>query len=128
MPSGAFHSLVNAISHAFTFISTPSLVLDSFLSSVIGGGTAFLIREPCNLLSSPTAIFKSFEMSSVTMKLPHSKLTLYNIYRPPPSAAKSRLSVSFSQFLNDFQTLISSVSTTPHYLSLPVTSTFILMM
>ena len=53
-------------------------------------------------------------MSSVTMKLPHSKLTLYNIYRPPASTATSRLSVSFSQFLNDFQTLITSVSTTLH--------------
>ena len=106
--------LFDAIPHGFTFISTPRLVPDSCTSSVVGGGTAFLIREPCNLLSSPTATFKSFEMSSVTMKLPHSKLTLYNIYRPPLSSAKSRPSVSFSQFLNDFRTLISSVSTTPH--------------
>jgi HEPN domain-containing protein len=53
-------------------------------------------------------------MSTVTIKLPHSKLTLYNVYRPPPSTAKSRLSMSFSQFLDDFQTLISSAATCPH--------------
>jgi len=61
-----------------------------------------------------TTTFKSFEMSSVTIKLPHSYLALYNIYRPPQSNTKSRHSVSFSQFLEDFQTLISSVSTSPH--------------
>ena len=53
-------------------------------------------------------------MSTVTLKLPHSKLTLFNIYRPPSSPAKSRDVASFSQFLADFQTLISSISTTPY--------------
>jgi len=37
-----------------------------------------------------------------------------NIYRPPQSTTKSRHSVSFSLFLEYFQTLISSVSTSPH--------------
>jgi len=82
-------------------------------SSIVGGGTAFLLREPCKLLSTPTATFESFELSSVTIKLPHSNLALYNIYRHLPSNTKSRHSVSFSQFLEDFQTLISSVSTSP---------------
>ena len=53
-------------------------------------------------------------MSTVTLKLPHSKLSLFNIYRPPSSSAKSRDISSFSQFLEDFQTLISSISTSPH--------------
>jgi hypothetical protein len=65
------------------------------------------------LLPSSATTFKSFEISTVTFKLPHSKLTLFNIYRPPSSFAKSRDAASFSQFLEDFQTLISSVSTTP---------------
>jgi hypothetical protein len=70
-----------AILHRFTFLSTPRPVSDTCTSSVVGGGTrtAFLIREPCTLLSSPTTTFKSFEMSTVTLKLPHSKLNLFNI-------------------------------------------------
>jgi len=58
--------------------------------------------------------FKSFELSSVTIKLSHSNLAQHNIYRPPQSNTKSRHYVSFSQFLEDFQTLVSSVSTSPH--------------
>jgi hypothetical protein len=84
------------------------------MSSVIGGGTGFLIREPHTLLSSPSPTFNSFEMSTVTLKLLHSKLTVFNIYRPPPSSAKSRDKASFSQFLNDFQNLLSIVCTVPH--------------
>jgi exonuclease III len=113
-PNTTSAQLFDAIPHGFTFISTPRLVPDSCTSSIVGGGTAFLLREPCKLLSTPTTTFKSFEMSTVTIKLPHSNLALYNIYRPPQSTTKSRHSVSFSQFLEDFQTLISSVSTSPH--------------
>jgi len=43
-------------------------------------------------------------------------MALYNIHRPPQSNTKSRHSVSFSQFLEDFQTLISSVSTSHEFL------------
>jgi exonuclease III len=66
------------------------------------------------LSSSPTTIFKSFEISTITLKLAHSKLTVYNVYRPPSSSAKSRATSPFSPFLKDFQTLVSMVSTTPH--------------
>jgi exonuclease III len=110
-PNTTSAQLFDAIPHGFTFISTPRPVPNSCTSSTVGGGTAFLVRDPCKLLSSPTSTFNSFEMSTVTIKLRHSNLTLYNIYRPPPSTAKP---VSFSQFLDDFQTLISSVSTSPH--------------
>jgi len=41
-------------------------------------------------------------------------MALYNIYRPPQSNTKTRHYVSSSQFLEDVQTLISSVSTFPH--------------
>jgi exonuclease III len=53
-------------------------------------------------------------MSTVTLKLTQSKLTLFSIYRPPFSRAKSLDTASFSQFLKDFSTLISSASTTLH--------------
>ena len=113
-PNTTSAQLFDAIPHGFTCISTPRLVPNSCTSSNVGGGTAFLIREPCKLLSTPTTTFKSFELSTVTIKLPHSNLALYNIYRPPQSTTKSQHSVSFSQFLEDFQTLISSISTSPH--------------
>lgn len=113
-PNNTSAEIFDAIPHGFTFISNPRPVPPSCTSSVVGGGTAFLIRDPCTLLSSPTTIFKSFEMSTVTLKLAQSKLTLFNIYRPPSSTAKSRDTASFSQFLEDFQTLISVASTTPH--------------
>ena len=44
-------------------------------------------------------------MSTVALKLPHYKLSLFNIYRPPSSSAKSRDTASFSQFLDDFKLL-----------------------
>jgi exonuclease III len=113
-PNTTSAQLFDSIPHGFTLISNPRPVSSSNTSSVVGGGTAFLIREPFTLISSPEATFKSFEMSTVTLKLPHSKLSLFNIYRPPSSFAKSRDSASFSQFLDDFQTLISSISTLSH--------------
>ena len=116
-PNTTSAQLFDSIPHGFTLISNPRPVSSSCTSSVVGGGTAtaFLIREPFTLISSPEATFKSFEMSIVTLKLPHSKLSLFNIYRPPSSSSvKSRDSSSFSQFLDDFQTLISFISTSPH--------------
>ena len=113
-PNSTSAEIFDAIPHGFTFISNPRPVPPTCTSSVVGGGTAFLIRDPCTLLSSPTAIFKSFEMSTITLRLAQSKLTIFNIYRPPSSSAKSRDTASFSQFLEDFQTLVSLASTTPH--------------
>jgi len=113
-PNTTSAQLFDAIPHGFSFISTPRPVSASCSSSIVGGGTAFLLREPCKLLSCPTATFKSFELSSVTIKLPRSNLSLYNIYRPPQSNAKSRSTSSFSQFLEEFQTLISILATSPN--------------
>jgi hypothetical protein len=113
-PNSTSCDIFDAIPHGFAFLSTPRPVPDTCTSSVVGGGTAFLflIREPCTLLSSPTTTFKSFEMSTVTLKLPDSKLTLFNVYRPPSSPVKSRDVASFSHFLEDYQIVISSISTT----------------
>jgi len=133
-PNTTSAQLCDAISRGITFINTPRPVPNSCTSSIVGGGAAFLLREPCKLLSTSTTTFKSFELSSVTIKLPHPYLALYNIYlalyniyHPPQSNTKSRHSVSFSQFVEDFQTLISSVSTSPHNSLSLVTSTFMLM-
>jgi hypothetical protein len=54
---------------------------------------------------------KSFEASAITLILPKSKLTVFNIYRPPPSSIKA---VPFSQFITDFQTHISHAATISH--------------
>jgi len=115
-PNTTSAQLFDAIPRGFTFINTPRPVPDSCTSSIFGGGTAFLLREPCKLLSTPTATFNSYEISLVTIKLIHSNLALYNIYRCPQSTTKSRHYVSFSQFLEDFQTLISNVSTSHKFL------------
>ena len=113
-PNNTPAEIFDAIPHGFSFISNPRPVPPACTSSVVGGGTAFLIRNPCTLLSSPSTTFQSFEMSTVTLKLAQSKLTMFNIYRPPSSSAKSRTTASFSQFLEDFQTLVSVASTLPH--------------
>ena len=66
---------------------------------------------------------KSFEISSITIKLLHSKLTVFNIYRNhylPNTSKKSTPSksshdpVSFSESLADLHILIATAATTPH--------------
>jgi len=109
-PNTTSAQLFDAIPRGCTFINTPRPVPDSCTSSIFGGGTAFLLHEPCNHLPTPTATFKSFELSSVTIKLPHSNLALYNIYRPPQSTTKSQHSVSVSLFLEDFHLICINFS------------------
>jgi len=46
-PSTTSAQLFDAIPRGFTFIDTPRPVPDSWTSSIVGGGTAFLLREPC---------------------------------------------------------------------------------
>ena len=84
-------------------------------NSIVGGGTAFFLHNSCSFLSTSSHIYKSFEMSSITFKVSSSKLTVFNIYRPPPSSStKCRSFVSFSTFLSEFQDFLSSASTTPN--------------
>ena len=110
-PSTTSAELMDSVPTGFSLLSFPRPASSSAKSKIIGGGTAFLIRDSCHILSNSAPIFKSFEASSVTLKLLKSKLTVFNIYHPPPSSAKS---VPFSQFLTDFQTLISQAATTAH--------------
>ena len=53
-------------------------------------------------------------MSSITLKVLYSKLTIFNIYHPPCSPALCRNSVAFSELLENFWILISSVYITPN--------------
>jgi len=46
--------LFDIIPRGSTFINTPLPVPDSCTSSMVGGGTTFLLREPCKLLSMHT--------------------------------------------------------------------------
>ena len=63
----------------------------------------FLIREPFTQLPTSHTEFSSFESSSVTLKLPHSKISVFNIYRPPSSSTFSK---PFSVFLNEFNSFL----------------------
>jgi hypothetical protein len=99
---------------SFSLIGNPRPVSAAKISSVVGGGTAFLIRHPDSLISTLSYSFSSFGISNVTLKLPKGKLTVFNIYRPPTAPSKSRIKSSFSYFLEDFQNLISDVATLPH--------------
>jgi len=60
------------------------------------------------------ATFNTFELSSVTLKLLHSKLTILNVYRSPPATTKTRKSMPFSLFLSELNTFISHAATTTH--------------
>ena len=82
---------------------------------IVGGGTAFLIHNSSTILSTSSEIFKSFELSSITIKFLNSKLTVFNIYRNHYlTNTSSHDPVPFSDFLIDFQNFISTAATTPH--------------
>jgi len=71
----------------------------------------FLIREPFTQLPTSLTEFSSFESSAVTLKLPHSKISVFNIYRPTSSSTFSK---PFSVFLDKFNYFLSFAATTPH--------------
>jgi exonuclease III len=110
-PSTTSAELLDSKPTGFSLFSFPRPVPPCSKKKNVGGGTAFLVRDSCNILSNSVPVFKSFEASAITLKLPKSKLTVFNIYRPPPSSSKA---VPFSQFFTDFQTLISHTATIPH--------------
>jgi len=75
--SSTSSELFNATPPGFTLMSCPRST-PATKSHIVGGGTAFLIREPAFLLSTPTQTFKSFEMPVITLKLFSSNLTIFN--------------------------------------------------
>ena len=95
----------------YTFLNIPRVSSKGNSSTVVGGGTDFLIRESFTQLSTSMSQFSSFELSSVTLKLPQSKISFFNIYRPPSSSSFSK---PFSLFLDEFNSFLSVAATTPH--------------
>ena len=81
-PTTTAAELLNCTPPHYSLISTPRNGSNKILSS--GGGTAFLVREPFTQLSA------SVPSSSVTLQLSHSKLSVFNIYRPPSSSTYSK--------------------------------------
>ena len=68
-----------------------------------------------NLSLSYLHLFLTFlhlnHSSNVILKLPHKKLSVFNIYRPPPSVNHR---VPFSKFSDEFSSFLSLPATTPH--------------
>src|SRR6218665_1077361 len=102
----------DCIPSGYNLHSTPRN-LKSQVTNTTGarGGIAFLTREPSTVLDSPGYCFRSFECASITLKLPNTQLTIFNVYRPPNS---SPYSSPPAVFLQEFTTLLSIAATTPH--------------
>jgi len=109
-PTTTITELANCTPPNYTFCSFPRNSSNRTRTD-IGGGTGFFIREPFKQVPTSLPKFTSFESSSVTLKLPHSMLSVFNIYRPPLS---SRSSKPFSVFLDEFSSFLSTAATTPH--------------
>ena len=77
----------------------------------IGGGLGFLVRESLSPDLVSLSSYPSFESFGVNVKSRNSKLTIFNIYRPPDSSSYSK---PFSTFLSEFCSFLSSAATTPH--------------
>src|SRR6218665_1888013 len=78
---------------------------------ISGGGSAFLVHEAAIVLDCSCLTFKSFECSSITLRLASDILTVYNIYRPPDSSAYSSKQ---SVFIDEFGSLLSLAATIPN--------------
>ena len=108
-PTTTSAELLNCTPPNYSFTSIPRN--HSGNNSTTGGGTGFLIREPFTELPTRLPDFSSFESSSITLQLSRSKISVYNIYRPPSSSPVSKPN---SVFLDDFNSFLSFAATTPH--------------
>ena len=98
--------------HSFQFIGQPRLSHNSHSAKTnIGGGLGFLVKD----LLCPDVVhlpsFTSFESFGINIKSRGSKLTIFNIYRPPDSSSYSK---PFSTFISEFSSFLSSSATVPH--------------
>ena len=137
-PSTTISELSEATPPEFSLISTPRPPCFSNQSKekIVGGGTAFLIHNSSTIVSTSSEIFKSFELSSNTIKLLKSKLTnpkklwntinklLHRIAKPsfPSSFNLNSLPKSFATFFSEkIHKLRSSIlsGTTPSSPHLP---------
>ena len=73
-PTTTAAELLNCTPPHYSLISTPCNGSSKISSS--GGGTAFLIRKPFTQLTTSVPDILSFESSSVTLQLSHSKIYL----------------------------------------------------
>jgi len=87
-PTTTAAELLNCTPAHYSLISTPRNSSNKISSS--GGGTAFLIREPFTQLPTSVPDFSSVESSSVSLQLSHSKISVFNICRPPSSSTHSK--------------------------------------
>ena len=104
-------SFEDLLLHDILDVSYDQRITDFLLLVGTGGGTGFLIREPFIQLPLSVPAFSSYESSFLTLKLPSSKLSAFNIYRPLSS---SKFSKPFSVFLDEFSSFLSLAATTPH--------------
>ena len=98
--------------HSFQFFGQPRLSHNSHSAKTnIGGGLGFLVKD----LLCPDVVhlssFTSFESFGINIKSRGSKLTIFNIYRPPDSSSYSK---PFSTFISEFSSFLSSSATVPH--------------
>ena len=96
---------------ATPYLVIPALQKNHISDKILGGGTAFLILDSISIILYLPHNYKTVECSSVTVKLPSSTLTVFNIYR---SLTSSKYTQPISVFLDEFQTFLSSAATTPH--------------
>jgi len=82
-PTTTATELINCTPPGYTFVNTPRNFSKNISSA--GGGTGFFIREPCTQLPLSVPAFSSSESSFLILMLPRSKLSVFNIYRPPSS-------------------------------------------
>ena len=101
--------LIDATPHGYYLHSSARSISFSTKSNTItGGGTAFLINEPATIINSLAHSYSSFEYSSITLKLNNSKLSIFNLYRPPPPFLYSQ---PFSVFIDQLSSLLTHVPT-----------------
>ena len=101
LPPPRLNSLT-ALPPNYSLLSVPQ----NSTGSSNGGSTGNLICKPFTQLPACTSVtyLSFFESSCITLQLSHSKLSVYNIYRPPSSSAFSKPNSAFlenfSSFLN----------------------------
>ena len=93
------------------YLVTPVLQKNHISDKTLDGGTEFLILDSISIILNRSHNYKSFECSSVTLKLPSSTFTVLITNRPTTS---SKYSQPISVFLDEFQMYISSAAASPH--------------
>ena len=103
--------LIDATSPGYSLHSAARSSSSTKSNKITGGGTAFLITEPATIINSSAHSYSSFEYSSITLKLHNSKLSIVNLYCPPPPSPYSQ---PYSVNIDQLSSLLTHVSTTPN--------------